>query len=191
MDWLSQLVNTVKNSLISTPVISASVKTPAAKKPVFNSSHKTEHPREIKMSNDISDAQITRSNYITVVKNPDHKVKSGENISKISAKYGIEARTLMAANGLNEKSVLKLGQVLKIPPTRKVKNVKNINDIAKVMGVSPDFIKKLKSAEDSAHLPANKFHNTPYKDKGGVDTIGIGHVLKPGEPRNLTDAQVC
>lgn len=191
MDWLSKLLNTVKNSIISGSSAHVQTKTSPAKKPVFNGSGRTEHPREIKMSNDISDTQITRSNYITVVKNPDHKVKSGENINKIADKYGIEARTLMAANGLNEKSVLKLGQTLKIPPTRKPKNVRNINDIAKAMGVSPDFIKKLKSAEDSAHLPANKFHNTPYKDKGGVETIGIGHVVKLGEPRKLTDAQVC
>lgn len=191
MDWLTKFIYIVKNSVVGGNFITLTPSNVSGKKSVFNGSRKSECSNEIKMSNDISDEQITRSNYITSVKNPDHKVKSGENISKIADKYGIEARTLMAANGLNEKSVLKLGQTLKIPPTRKPKNVRNLNDVAKAMGVSPDFIKKLKSVEDSAHLPANKFHNTPYKDKGGVETIGIGHVVKPGEPRKLTDAQVC
>lgn len=191
MDWLTQLFNKITNTVTGDTSSSSSVKAPETKKPLFKGAVKTEHSNEIKMSAEISDTQITRSKYITVVKNSDHKVKSGENLSKIADKYGIEVRTLMALNGLDKKSVLKLGQTLKIPNSRKIKNVKNLNDVANAMGVSTDFIKKLKTVEDSSHLPINKFHNTPYLDKGNVETIGIGHVLKPGEPRKLTDVQVC
>ena len=36
-----------------------------------------------------------------------------------------------------------------------------------------------------------KFHNTAYVDDAGVKTIGIGHVVKKGEPQKLSNAQVC
>jgi GH24 family phage-related lysozyme (muramidase) len=59
------------------------------------------------------------------------------------------------------------------------------------MDVSLDFVKKLKKVEDGQSFSENKFHNTPYVDGAGVRTIGIGHVVKPGESQKLTNAQVC
>ena len=164
-------------------------------KPLFKGPQKTEAPNEIQMMPEISDEQIrfnnVRKKYIKEVKNPNHTVKSGENAEKIALKYGIETATLLAHNGLDKNSVIKAGQVLKVPNTRKIVNVRNLNDVAGAMGVSSDFIKKLKRIEDDANLADNKFHNTPYKDKAGVLTIGIGHVVKKGDKTKLTDAEVC
>ncbi len=50
-------------------------------------------------------------------------------------------------NGLNGETATTLqpGDVLKIPDSRHAKNINNLNDAAKAMGVSPEFIKRLKS----------------------------------------------
>lgn len=197
MDFLTDIWNYIKVNIFGMKPEAKPAKSSSAKKPIFNGMNKTEHKNEIKMVNDISDEQIqtnaVRSKYITVIKNPPHKVKSGESVYSIAKKYGVELNSILALNGLDKNSAgkLRLGQVLKIPNTRKIKNVKSLNDIAKSIGVSLDFVKRLKQAEDSQNLPPNKFHNTPYKDKAGVETIGIGHVLKKGEPRELSNTQVC
>lgn len=198
MDWLTKLLNYIKVKTVGGGSnTSSTVTTATQSKPIFNGSGKTEHPNEIPLVKDLSDEQLqtnqTRSKYITVVNNPDYKVKTGDNIENIAKKFGLETRSLLAANNLDAASAKKIraGQTLKIPPTKKIKNVSTLNDVAKAMGVSVDFVKKLKKMEDDKKLPENKFHNTPYKDNAGVMTIGIGHVLKSGEPTRLSDAQVC
>lgn len=197
MEWLSKIYNYIKVNIFGIKPEEPSKPASSVKKPLFNGLNKTEHENEIKMINDISDEQIqinkNRSKYITTVKNPDYKIKSGDNISKIAAIYSVEEKSLMALNGLDKDSARKIrpGQVLKIPPSRKIKNVKTLNDAANAMGVSLDFIKKLKRVEDNKHLKDNQFHNEPYIDDAGVETIGIGHVLKKGDQRKLSNAQVC
>lgn len=198
MDFLTKLWNYIKVKISGdTQTSKPPVQKTSVKAPIFNTPTKKTAPNEITMMNEISDEQIqtnnTRSKYITITKNPNYKIKNGDNLDNIAKKFGVETRALLALNGLNDTSAkkLKIGQTLKIPPTRKAKNVNNLNDIAKSMGVSLDFIKRLKKIEDSSNLPENKFHNTPYKDRAGVLTIGIGHVLKKGEPRQLTNKQVC
>lgn len=198
MDFLTKLWNYIKVKITGEEKQNQPVKKTASKKqPLFNGTKTKPNPNEITMMREITDEQIqtgnTRAKYISVVKNPNYKVKNGDNAEKIANKFGVEVRKLLAANGLDSTSAKKLqvGQTLKIPPARKIKNVNTLNDVAKSMGVSLDFIKKLKKVEDSAKLPENKFHNTPYKDKTGVLTIGIGHVLKKGEPQQLSNRQVC
>lgn len=197
MDWLTKVIDFIKVKVSGEGSGTNTVSTTNTKTPLFKGSGKTESPNEIKIVNELSEEQIqiqnTRSKYITTVKNPNHTVKKNENPDSIAKKYGVTTRALLAANNLNEKSALniKVGQVLKVPPSRKVKNVNNINDIAKAMGVSVDFIKKLKRGEDSAHLPDNSFHNTPYLDENGVKTIGIGHKFQAGDNAKLTNAEVC
>ena len=195
MDWLTKIWNSIKTTFTggeSTPVKQKT----SVKQPIFHGTKRTTHHNEITMMSEISDEQIRinsiRSKYITTVKNPPYKMKQGDSIDKIAQKFGVETLSILAYNGLDEKSAktLKAGQVLRIPPSRKIKNVKNLNDIAKSMGVSLDFVKRLKKLEDKG-LPENKFHNTPYTDNAGVPTIGIGHALKKGDPKQLSNAQVC
>lgn len=134
-----------------------------------------------------------RSKYLKKTFLPTHTVKKGETPAKIAKKYGIETAALLAANGMDTVSAtnLQIGDKLIIPPTITVKNVENIDDVAAAMGLSKEFILCLKKIEDGGNLPDNKFHNTPYKDEAGVLTIGIGHVVKPGEKQKLSDAEVC
>lgn len=164
-----------------------------SKAPIFKGSKKTSNANEISMMRDISDTQIMRSNYISLKKNPKYALKEGDTISVIAKKFGVEELSILYANSLTKETAknLKIGQILKIPPTKTVKNINNLNDVAKSMGVSADFIAKLKKAEDSANLKPNQFHNTAYKDDAGVLTIGIGHVVQKGEPQKLSNAQVC
>lgn len=197
MDWITKILSYIGVGTAEKSKQSAPSGTKSVKQPIITGTTKAENPREIKVLQELSDKQIQinqeRTKYITTTKNPDYKVQNGDNIEKIAEKYGIEKRSLLNANGLSEESATKIrpGQTLKIPNTRKIKNVNNLSDVAKSMGVSLDFVKKLKRAEDGEGLPENKFHNTPYTDKAGVRTIGIGHVLKPKDPQNLTDQQVC
>lgn len=156
---------------------------------------------EIPMMRDITDDEITlenkRSRYIKVTNHPDHKLQKGEHPSNLARKYNVEERTILMLNGLDKKDAtnLQIGDVLKIPPTRTAKNINNLSDAASALGVSTDFIKKLKRLEDGTDenkkpFPDNKFHNTPYRDDEGNLTIGIGHLYKAGEKKNLTNKEV-
>src|SRR5574344_89065 len=157
---------------------STSVKANSSKASIFNGSKKSHNQNEIALVKELSYEQMKlnekRSHYISVIKNPTIKIKSGDSISDIAKKYGVDENILLNYNGLNSETVKKvqIGQIIKIPPARK-------------------FIKDLKHAEDSGSIPDNKFHNTPYRDKAGVLTIGIGHVVKKGDKLKLTDAEVC
>ncbi len=198
MDWLTKLWN-----YITTGKTSGAAKKPVAKtavassKPIIQAKPQAKKPNEIsiipEMSEQRAQVETTRAKYFDVINNPNHTVKNGENLDKIAKKYGIETSTLRVFNSIKEEDAAKIpiGRVLKIPPTRKLKNVNNIKDIADAMGVSQDFVKRLKRIEDGENLPDNKFHNTPYIDKAGNNTIGIGHVLKSGDKKQLTDAEVC
>lgn len=160
--------------------------------------------REIPLLSDISDEQIqqnnTRGKYIKTVQNAPYKVKSGDSASKIAEKFGVEYASILAANGLDVKSRLRVGQVLKIPPTRTPQNINSLQDVAKAMGVSSDFVLKLKRLEDGPDKKDNQFWNYTYDDATGkksngrnvkgTETIGIGHVWKKGEPRTINNKQV-
>lgn len=200
MDFLTNFWNYITNSIKA--VMSDNSKPSAAGKrankgSLFNTPKKKVYKNEISITGSKSDEQLrteaVRSRYIVSVKNPNYKLKSGETVAVVAKKYSVEESSILDANFLDNDSAKKIqaGKILKIPPTRKVKNVRNLSDVANAMGVSNDFIKKLKRAEDSSKLGDFKFHNTPYTDDAGVKTIGIGHVLKKGEPQKLSNAQVC
>ena len=156
---------------------------------------------EIPMMRDISDEQIEtdskRSRYLKITQHVDHTLKAGETPSILARKYNVEERVILMLNGLSKEDATKLqiGQTLKIPPTRTARNINNLNDAASALGVSVDFVKRLKRIEDGLDankkpFPDNKFHNTPYTDDEGNPTIGIGHVVKKGEKTNLTNKEV-
>lgn len=165
------------------------------------SSSSAQNKGEIQMMRDISDEQIEmdsrRSRYVKVTPHADHTIKAGETPSTLARKYNVEERTILMLNGLNkdEATKLQIGQTLKIPPTRTAKNINNLNDAAAALGVSVDFVKRLKKLEDGLDankkpFPDNKFHNTPYRDDEGHLTIGIGHLVKKGDKTTLSNKEV-
>ena len=162
--------------------------------------------REIPMVSDISDEQIqtnnTRSKYIRTVQNPPYTTQAGDNLAKIADKFGVQYAEILALNGLDENSAKKIraGKVIKLPPTRIPQNINSLADVAKAMGVSQNFVLRLKRLEDGKDKKDNEFWNYTYDDATGkksdgknvkgTETIGIGHVWKKGEPRNLNNKQV-
>ena len=133
MDWLTKLWNHITTGKASGASKTPAAKTVAAKvssEPIIKTTAPAQKPNEIPIAREMSEQQAqietTRSKYFDVIKNPDHKVREGENPDKIAKKYGVETSTLLVYNGLNENSKIKPGQILKIPPTRKLKNVNNL-----------------------------------------------------------------
>lgn len=135
-----------------------------------------------------------REKYIKVTENPTYMVKSGDNYSTIAKKHGITLNYLLELNNLKGNEKLKVGDLLKIPPKREVKNISKLDDVSKAMGVSKDFIKRLKQIEDGYKdngkpYGDNEFHNKVYTDKAGNKTIGIGHLAEKGQTY-LSDKEV-
>ena len=152
--------------------------------------------KQISVVNEISDKQIEQNNYIKLIENPDYQIKLGDNLSQIAKRYGVEVISLQKLNSIKENEVLKLGRTIKIPPTKIVKNIKNLNDVSKALMVSKDFVSSIKRIEDGISQKThkeysdNEFHNTPYIDNAGVKTIGIGHAMKVGDKEKLSNKEV-
>lgn len=197
MEYITQLWNYFKVNILGMAPETKKVTKTNSKQPILNKYNKAKRPNEIKMVRDISDAQIqanmVRAKYLQITKHGNHKIQKGENVATIAKKYGVEEASILMANRLNKDTAksLQIGQVLKIPNSRKAKNVRSLNDIAKSLGVSVDFIRRLKTVEDNKKLSMNQFHNTPYDDGLGNPTIGIGHLIRKGDPKRLSNAQVC
>lgn len=71
-----------------------------------------------------------------------HTVKRGENLTGIAKKYGVTVEALVASNGIKDKNLIRVGQVLKIPskaPT--VDAIKIINDCVNDIQALPSFKK--------------------------------------------------
>ena len=182
----------------TTPATVSSSK--AIKQPIFEKTQPSQPLEgEISFMNDIEiyadriKDDDDRSKYLKKTQHSKYKVKKGDTPAIIAKKYGIETNTLLAANGLDSVSAknIQINDELIIPPTISVQNVKKLEDVASAMGLSKEFIRRLKGQEDGKNMGINEFHNTPYKDKAGVLTIGIGHVVKPGDKQKLTNEEVC
>ncbi len=142
------------------------------------------------MYREISDEEIARENarnkFVKITKNPPYTIKEGDTAELIAKKFNVSPDAIIALNSLDEKK-LKIGTVIKIPETRTVRNVKNINDVAKATGLSLEYLKSLEILEDK--------HNKIYTDRNGVKTIGIGHALSNSEAKKFagktfSDAQI-
>ena len=164
----------------------------------MTSGEKIEVTNELKYDKDISDTQIEREKYIQKSPAHEHKVTSGDTLSKIARKYGVSLEALYAENpGFNKDTKLSLGQSVKIPASRKIVNVKNLTDVAKAMGISVDFVKQWKKIEDGPNFPENSFHNKAYYDNvarlpeyGSFDIIGhLDLVTKHSETHSFFDTE--
>ena len=202
LDKLRAIFTDRTDSLGRASSVDTTKKSTPAKPVQMTSGQKTENPSEIRYGKEITDAQIEREKYIQKSPPKVHTVAAGDTLSKISRKYGVSLEALYSVNpGFNADTRLKLGQSVNIPSARKIVNVKNLSDVAKAMGLSEAFVKQWKKAEDAPNTPDNKFHNTPYVDKAGVKTIGIGHAIQNDKDKqeiikkygdlDLSDAEVC
>lgn len=97
----------------------------------------------------------------------DHQVQSGETLSQIGEKYGLNVDTVLWANGLDsEKVKIKEGQTLKIPPVdgvvHKVKKGETVYSIAKKYEAAPQAL---------VDYPFNEFANDE------TFALAVGQVL--------------
>lgn len=76
----------------------------------------------------------------------EYEIKSGDVIGKIAQQYGVSVQTILSANNMNTRSIIRPGNILKIPPGDGVMYVvakgDTISKIAKLYGVSGDEILK-------------------------------------------------
>jgi murein DD-endopeptidase MepM/ murein hydrolase activator NlpD len=74
----------------------------------------------------------------------EHRVKAGETLATIAKQYQVTTATLMGLNPQNRNQLVKVGQVLKIPPMNglayNVKNLETYKAIADKYRVRPDVI---------------------------------------------------
>lgn len=179
--------NGIKDDMLS---VGQNLKIPTkSSETIFPKTKKSENSG-FQMYREISDEEIARENarnkFVKITKNPPYTIKEGDTAESIAKQFNVSPDAIIALNSLDEKS-LKIGKVIKIPETRTVKNVKNINDVAKATGFSLEYLKSLEIMEEK--------HNKIYTDKNGVKTIGIGHALSNSEAKrfvgkNLSDSQI-
>ncbi len=128
-----------------------------------------------------------RENYIEKTDAQFYVVKSGDTPAGIAKKHGVSTRRLLAQNGMDSKSVIYPKDTLLIPQAYIAKNIETLDDVAKMSGISTDYLEALVGFE--------QFHDTIYKDRNKNETIGVGHLVKPDERslyrgKTLSDAQV-
>jgi len=87
----------------------------------------------------------------------DYEVQSGDSLSSIAYNFDVSVATVMWENNLTLRSLLKLGQILKIPPTtgvmHTIKKGDNVQKIAILYGAkTPDIITFNKLDEDGASI---------------------------------------
>ncbi len=87
-----------------------------------------------------------------------HRVKRGENPTRIARRYGIRLSDLLAANGLSTKARLSVGQVLKIPAPRSgdyrhvVTRGQTLSGLAKRYGVPLSELARVNDLSTRARL---------------------------------------
>jgi len=91
-----------------------------------------------------------------------HTVQSGETLSIIAETYGLKTATLMWENNLSERSVLKVGQTLVIPPvdgvTHTVKSGQNLDKIATLYGIDKANILKQNALADETVIAGQNIY---------------------------------
>ena len=94
-----------------------------------------------------------------------YTVRSGDNLTVIAKRYGVGVRELQAANGMGRSSLLRAGQVVKIPGTamrsHRVRNGQTLSHIARHYGVSVSSLQRLNGMGSSSLLRAGQVIRIP------------------------------
>ena len=99
---------------------------------------------------------------VSTAKTSNYEVVAGDTLYSISKKFGTTVDNLRSLNGLTESSVLKIGQVLKVPTTEKV---------ATTTGSSSSGSTKTEIKQNTSVTPS-----TPLEDVRTYDTNKKGNV---------------
>ncbi len=121
-----------------------------------------------------------------------YKVKSGDTLSTIAQNFGISLQTILWANNLTLRSVLKLNQELTILPISGVKHLVKSGDtllaIAKKYDVAPDLIQSQNALNSDSKLsigqslliPGGKLIYTTPPSRSSTAVTGIFTAAPPG-----------
>ena len=127
------------------------------------------------------DVLFVKKIYFNYTPAQKYTVENNDNCYKIARKHNIQSNTLIAFNTKQNKQfnaeVIRRGETLTIPEHKEIKpdTIKSLEDVAKALKLDEKFLENLKNIE--------KMRLTIYKDKGGVETIGIGHALQTEEKK--------
>ena len=128
------------------------------------------------------DVLFVKKIYFNYTPAQKYTVENNDNCHKIARKHNIQSNTLIAFNTKQNKQfnaeVIRRGETLTIPEHKEIKpdTIKSLEDVAKALKLDEKFLENLKDIE--------KMRLTIYKDKGGVETIGIGHALQTKEKKD-------
>ncbi len=110
------------------------------------------------------------SSLILAAQNSEHSVAKGDTLYGISRRYGISINDLCTANGINDATVLKIGQTLKIPrepvfpastETYIVQKGDTMYSISRKLGVSVDTLNILNQLSNSSLIKAGQELTVP------------------------------
>jgi len=62
----------------------------------------------------------TQERHVEQVREAEYRVRRGDNLSRIAARFGVRTKDLMAANGIRSANKIRVGQVLEIPGRSRV-----------------------------------------------------------------------
>lgn len=148
----------------------------------------------------------------TRTKVEEYVVQPGDNIGSIARTFGLRTETLLASNGLNARSLIRIGQVLKIIPVDgvlyKTRKGDTISKIASVYGSTVEKILEINGLSDASTLtsgmdlilpdgrlpapPPPKPPSRIAKDFKKIftspapDRVGSGQLLWPTAVRRIT-----
>lgn len=105
----------------------------------------------------------------------EYEIQPGDSLSSIAYQYNVSIPTIMWNNNLTTRSILKLGQILKIPPTtgvmHTVKKTDTLKKIAKLYGAQvSDIIKFNHLKENGSDLAVGERIAVP---NGVIKTVAV------------------
>jgi murein DD-endopeptidase MepM/ murein hydrolase activator NlpD len=143
----------------------------------------------------------------------EYTVADGDTLGSIARQFGLRTETLLAANGLTARSILRIGQVLRILPVDgviyKIRSGDTVSKIAKTYDSDVDKILEMNGLSDSSslatgtelvlpdgRLPAPPPPKAPkriatdikniFVPPPAADRVGAGQMLWPTAARRIT-----
>lgn len=127
-----------------------------------------------------------REKFLNIEEPTFHIVKPRESIALIAKKHNISDRRVLHENGLSGDPIIHPKDTVLLPKSYVVKNVKDLNDVSKLTGLSSQYLEDLRNFETVLYKVKN--------DRNGNPTIGIGHLVKADEKstykNGISDEQI-
>ncbi len=120
-----------------------------------------------------------RENFLKTKEPTFHIVEPREGAYAIAKKYNVSDRRVLHENGLSPNDIIHPGDTILIPKSYTVKDIENLEDVAKLTGLSDEYLETLRNFEKVFYEIKN--------DSQGNPTIGIGHWVQSYEKRKYKD----